>query len=88
MTRRMLAILENHDFIAPVATIVEKGTEKSVDVESQREGRRWKFVEATFSTDARFASWSNRHTTNISNKWTNMRAYFKMSEERAPELPS
>lgn len=36
MKRITKAILDNHDFIASVATIVKKDTEKALDIKSKR----------------------------------------------------
>lgn len=50
------AILDNLDSISPVETIFKKETKNVVDVASERENRREKFVEAAYSTGACSAS--------------------------------
>lgn len=49
-------MLDNPDFIAPVAASVKKETEKAVDAHSRKEDRRRRIFDAAYDTDARSPS--------------------------------
>lgn len=92
LSRRQLkkmpeAMLNNQDFIAPGATIVEKDAKKAMDVESEKKDRHRKFVGTAYNNGARSAASSDGPPTNISNERTNKRAFSEMSEEQVPDLP-
>lgn len=79
-------MLNNKDFIAQVATIIKMKTKTDVDVKLERKYRRWKFVEAPYSTAVRFAASRDQPSTIISDKRTNKNPSFKISEAQAPYL--
>lgn len=54
-TKTTEKMLDNQDFIAPLAAVVKKETKKGVDVEAKREDRRWKAIEVVYSTSWRSA---------------------------------
>lgn len=87
LVRMTEAILNDHDFIVPVATIVNNVTEKAVEVKAQREVRRSKFVEAVYTTDPWTASSSYRsQRAGLMNAQTRTFTR-KTSEESTTELP-
>lgn len=69
------AMLDNQYFIAPVATIVNKETEKAVKVKSKREYLRWIFVAAAYSMGKRSSSSSDQPPTDISEELTYKKVY-------------
>lgn len=75
-------MLDNQNFIAPVVTIVKRVTEKTVDVESKREDRRRKFIEAAYSTCIQSTLTRNWRSTDIFDDRTNKKTFRKMSEEQ------
>lgn len=77
-------MLHNQNLIAPVATNVKKEAKKSKDLESQRKGRRGKFVDTAYSTGARSAPSTDRALVVISDDCTTKKAQSEMPDEKAP----
>lgn len=78
------AMLDNQDLAAPVATVLEKETEKAVDVELKRTCLRHKFVKAGYSTSILSASSSDRPPTDISDEATKKRGTPKSQKSLHP----
>lgn len=63
--RMKKAMLDYQEFIVPVATIVKKESEKTIDDEAKKEIRGKNFVEAAYNTDVGWASSSDRPPTDL-----------------------
>lgn len=79
-------MLDNQDFITPVAKTAKKEAENAVKLKSKREERHHKFVKVAYSTGPLSILPGDRPRTELFYKRTKKKAYSELLEEQAPEF--